>query len=121
MDGVKRLLQKVEYRLAVTDAELDAHQRLRYEANLREGAILPNDEKRLSDQFDTYEALPGLHVNGHDYLLRSTLSRKENSLSSQDFEYPVLIISWPLGEVCRIIDYGKNLEQLGHDLRCQSQ
>jgi hypothetical protein len=51
-DGVKRLLQKVEYRLATTDAELDAHQRLRYDANLREGVILPNDSKRLTDQFE---------------------------------------------------------------------
>ncbi len=51
-DGVRRLLEKVEYRRAVDDVELEKHQRLRYDANLREGVIEPNDTGRLTDQFE---------------------------------------------------------------------
>ena len=46
------LLRRVEYRLAQSENELDAIYRLRYEANLREGAITPNASEKLKDKFD---------------------------------------------------------------------
>lgn len=51
-ERVMALLEKVDYRLAVTDSEKDAVYRLRYEAYLRERAIGPGFSKRLSDRFD---------------------------------------------------------------------
>ena len=46
------LLDDVDYRLAETPAEKEAVYRLRYRAYLREGAIVPSSEKRLSDAYD---------------------------------------------------------------------
>jgi hypothetical protein len=51
-DRIASLLQRVEYRLARTEAALDDIYRLRYDANLRENAISPNDIGRLVDRFD---------------------------------------------------------------------
>jgi hypothetical protein len=52
-DRVRKFLERVEYRLARSDEDLDAHQRLRYDANLREGVIEPNESRRLTDQFES--------------------------------------------------------------------
>lgn len=49
---VSDLLSRVEYRLMESDADLEAIYRLRYDANLREGAIVANDSRMLSDRFD---------------------------------------------------------------------
>jgi hypothetical protein len=49
---VNELLDRVEYRLAETDAEKDAIFRLRYDSYLREDAIDPNRGKRFTDDFD---------------------------------------------------------------------
>lgn len=49
---VQRLLSRVEYRLARSEADLDQIYRLRYDANLREGAIVANPSGKLSDRFD---------------------------------------------------------------------
>jgi len=46
------LLDRVDYRLAETDAERDAIYRLRYRAYLNEGAIEPNSAGRVTDRFD---------------------------------------------------------------------
>ena len=46
------LLDRVEYRLADTEAEREAIYRLRYRAYLHEGAIGPRDDRRLTDKFD---------------------------------------------------------------------
>jgi hypothetical protein len=46
------LLDRVDYRIAKTDAEKDAIYRLRYRAYLHEGAIEPKAEGRLTDRFD---------------------------------------------------------------------
>ncbi len=46
------LLERVDYRLALTDAQKDQIYRLRYEAYLREGAIAASFARRLSDRFD---------------------------------------------------------------------
>jgi N-acyl-L-homoserine lactone synthetase len=51
-ERVLNLLDKVDYRQAITDEEKDAVYRLRYRAYLREGAIPANYSQRLSDRFD---------------------------------------------------------------------
>jgi N-acyl-L-homoserine lactone synthetase len=51
-DRVSALLEKVDYRQAVSEAEKDAIYALRYDAYLREGAIPPSFSKRLTDRFD---------------------------------------------------------------------
>jgi hypothetical protein len=63
------LLDRVDYRLAETAAEKEVIYRLRYRAYLREGAILPSSEKRLTD---AYEDAPnawtfGVYVDGELY------------------------------------------------------
>ena len=63
------LLDRVDYRLAETPAEKEVIYRLRYRAYLREGAILPSSEKRLTD---AYEDAPnawtfGVYVDGELY------------------------------------------------------
>ncbi|MCO5130682.1 MAG: hypothetical protein M9932_08945 [Xanthobacteraceae bacterium] len=60
------LLDRVDYQLAETEAEKDAIYRLRYRAYLREGAIAPNPDHKISDRFDD---LPnswifGVHLDG---------------------------------------------------------
>lgn len=60
------LLDRVDYQLAETEAEKDAIYRLRYRAYLREGAIAPNADQKISDRFDD---LPnswifGVHLDG---------------------------------------------------------
>jgi hypothetical protein len=51
-DRIGELLQRVEYRLAVTDEDREAIFRLRYEAYLREGAIRPSFRRSFSDGYD---------------------------------------------------------------------
>ncbi len=51
-DRVARLLEKVDYRLALDDDDKDAIYRLRYDAYLREGAIGPSFSRRFQDKFD---------------------------------------------------------------------
>lgn len=51
-DRVARLLEKVDYRLALDDDDKDAIYRLRYDAYLREAAIGPSFSRRLQDKFD---------------------------------------------------------------------
>jgi hypothetical protein len=46
------LLDRVDYRLAETEAEKEAIYSLRYRAYLREGAIEPRADERLTDRFD---------------------------------------------------------------------
>jgi hypothetical protein len=46
------LLDNVDYRLAETPQEREEIYRLRYRAYLREGAIRPSDERRVTDRFD---------------------------------------------------------------------
>lgn len=60
------LLDQVDYRLAETEAEKEAIYRLRYRAYLREGAIEPRADQRLTDRYDD---LPnswvfGLYLDG---------------------------------------------------------
>ncbi|WP_375412321.1 hypothetical protein [uncultured Bradyrhizobium sp.] len=46
------LLDDVDYRLAETPEQKEEMYRLRYRAYLREGAILPSDDERVTDHFD---------------------------------------------------------------------
>jgi hypothetical protein len=46
------LLDKVDYRIAETEAEKEAIYNLRYRAYLHEGAIEPRADRRLTDRFD---------------------------------------------------------------------
>ncbi|MDB5568412.1 MAG: hypothetical protein JWP84_4978 [Tardiphaga sp.] len=46
------LLDRVDYRLAETEAEKQAIYSLRYRAYLHEGAIEPRSDRRLTDRFD---------------------------------------------------------------------
>ena len=50
-----RLLERVQYRRVETAADLEQILRLRYDAYLREGAILPSARKQLVDAFDDLE------------------------------------------------------------------
>ena len=45
------LLDRVDYRLAETEADKEAIYRLRYRAYLNEGAIEPNSERMVTDRF----------------------------------------------------------------------
>ncbi len=54
-DGLERKadpLENVDYRLAVTPEDKDRIYRLRYNAYLREGAILPSESGRVTDEYD---------------------------------------------------------------------
>ena len=51
-ERVYRLLEKVDYRLALDDDDRDEIYRLRYEAYLHEGAIGPSFSRRFHDKFD---------------------------------------------------------------------
>ena len=51
-ERVSRLLEKVDYRLAIDDDDKDAIYRLRYDGYLREGAISPSFSRRFHDKFD---------------------------------------------------------------------
>ncbi|MEA2842136.1 MAG: hypothetical protein QOF41_3466 [Methylobacteriaceae bacterium] len=46
------LLDRIECRPAYTHADIEAFLRLRYEAYVKEGAVLPNDSQKLEDRFD---------------------------------------------------------------------
>ena len=52
LERVARLLEKVDYRLAIDDEDKDAIYRLRYDAYLREGAIGPSFSRRFQDKYD---------------------------------------------------------------------
>jgi N-acyl-L-homoserine lactone synthetase len=52
-DKVERLLERTTYRRVDSKHELENVRRLRYEAYLREGAILDNEQRQLIDAFDS--------------------------------------------------------------------
>jgi hypothetical protein len=51
-ERVSRLLESVDYRLALDEEDKDAIYRLRYDAYLREGAITPSFSRRFQDKYD---------------------------------------------------------------------
>ena len=104
--GVTRLLQHVVYRRAESADDLLAIQRLRYEANLREGAITPNESRKLLDRFDDSPNgfNVGLYIDGR---LASALRLH---FLSRDYPDPVLhevypdVVSPLVASGMRIID-----------------
>jgi N-acyl-L-homoserine lactone synthetase len=60
------LLDNVDYRLAETAEEREEIYRLRYRAYLREGAILPSADERVTDDFDNspYSYIFGVYIEG---------------------------------------------------------
>jgi hypothetical protein len=60
------LLDRIDYRLAETEAEKDAIYRLRYRAYLKEGAIEPNRDRKVTDRFDEMPNswIFGIHFDG---------------------------------------------------------
>jgi N-acyl amino acid synthase FeeM len=65
------VLEHVDYRLAETPEEKDEIYRLRYRAYLREGAILPSAEERVSDAYDDAPNTWVFGVYLHDELYSS--------------------------------------------------
>jgi N-acyl-L-homoserine lactone synthetase len=65
-ERIRTLIDTVDYRLAVTDAEKEAIYRLRYNGYLWEKAILPNFGRRLSDKFDDLDSswIFGVFIGG---------------------------------------------------------
>jgi hypothetical protein len=65
-ERIQLFLQRVEYRRAESDEDRQAIFRLRYEAYLREGAIVPNFGRSFSDAHDDDDNswIIGLHVDG---------------------------------------------------------
>jgi hypothetical protein len=65
-DRVTALLEKIDCRRADTAKERDAIFRLRYQAYLREDAILPNPAESFSDRYDDMDNvyLFGLYIEG---------------------------------------------------------
>jgi N-acyl amino acid synthase FeeM len=74
------LLDRLDYRLAETEADKEAIYRLRYRAYSREGAIEARSDRRLTDRFDN---LPNSWIFGvyFDGLLASSI---RISLATQD-------------------------------------
>jgi N-acyl-L-homoserine lactone synthetase len=60
------LLDNVDYRLAETSEQKEEMYRLRYRAYLREGAILPSDDERVTDRFDDspWSFIFGVYIHG---------------------------------------------------------
>lgn len=65
-DRVAALLEKIDCRRVDSAEERDAIFRLRYQAYLREGAILPNSSKSFADRYDDMDNvyLFGLYIEG---------------------------------------------------------
>lgn len=65
-DRVADLLDRVDYRLAISDEDKEPIYRLRYEAYMREGAITPNFSKKFHDEYDEADNvwIFGLYVDG---------------------------------------------------------
>ncbi|WP_438276612.1 N-acyl amino acid synthase FeeM domain-containing protein [Nitrobacter sp.] len=77
------LLDRIDYRLMETRAERDVIYRLRYRAYLKEGAIEPNPDHKITDRFDD---MPNSWIFGV-YLDGALASSIRLSISSP--EYPL--------------------------------
>src|SRR3954462_3821606 len=60
------LLDNIDYRLAETPEQKEEMHRLRYRAYLREGAILPSNDERVTDRFDEspWSWIFGVYIEG---------------------------------------------------------
>jgi hypothetical protein len=60
------LLDRIDYRLAVTDEDREAIFKLRYEAYTRESGLSPRFDRRLSDRYDDVDntSVFGMYIDG---------------------------------------------------------
>jgi len=100
------LLDQVDYRLARTPVEKEEIYNLRYRAYLREGAVKPSADQRVTDQYDD---LPnswtfGVHIDGelHSSVRISVLTSEWRQSCSAEAFGEVLLPRLDSGEV--IID-----------------
>jgi hypothetical protein len=103
---ISALLDRVEYRLARSEEELDRIYRLRYEANLREGAITANDIGKLVDRFDDVPNVLNFGIFIDDVL---TSALRLHVLSADQPYSPALdafpdLLAAQVGSGARIID-----------------
>ncbi|WP_031336628.1 hypothetical protein [Rhodopseudomonas sp. B29] len=100
------LLDKVEYRLAETDADRNDIYRLRYRAYLKEGAIDPNSLGIVTDRYDT---LPNSWIFGVFFegrltsSLRVTVASPDHPDSPSMDVFPDFLRPW-LAEGKRVVD-----------------
>jgi hypothetical protein len=91
---VADFLTAVDYRRARTDEDLAEIQRLRYDANLREGAIAANRDQLLQDRYDELENCVNVGVwidNRLVSALRLHLLARESADSALLEAYPDLV------------------------------
>jgi hypothetical protein len=88
------LLDRVDYRLAETQADKDTIYRLRYRAYRNEGAIEPNRDRKVSDRFDD---LPNSWIFGVYFdgalasSIRITVASPEHSVSPSVDVFPDIL------------------------------
>ncbi len=91
---VLELLDRVDYRLAETEADREAIYRLRYRAYLKEGAIKPNRGRMVTDRYDD---LPnswifGVYLDGElTSSLRITVACADNPICPSMDVFPDLL------------------------------
>jgi hypothetical protein len=66
---VTKFVERVTYRRAETDADVDAIRHLRYEAYLKEGAIEVREDERLVDEFDEIGNVANVGIYYDDNLI----------------------------------------------------
>jgi N-acyl-L-homoserine lactone synthetase len=79
VDRVSDLLEIVDYRPILTDAERDELFEHRYEAYLREGAIKPDFTRRMSDRFDDLDNTWNIGIYIDDKIVASMRLNIANS------------------------------------------
>ncbi|MFN3888796.1 MAG: N-acyl amino acid synthase FeeM domain-containing protein [Beijerinckiaceae bacterium] len=103
---ISLLLDRVDYRLATSDDELDRIYRLRYDANLREGAITANETRKLVDRFDDAPNALNFGIYIDDVLtsaLRMHIVSADQPVSPALDAFPDLLAE-PVRSGVRIID-----------------
>jgi hypothetical protein len=97
------LLEQVDYRLAETRKEKEQIYNLRYRAYLREGAVKPSADQRVSDQYDDLENswTFGVYVHGELYssVRISVLTRDWRQSCSAEAFPEILMPKLDRGEV----------------------
>jgi N-acyl-L-homoserine lactone synthetase len=88
------LLSRVDYKLAETEADKEVIYRLRYRAYRHEGAVQPNADQKISDQFDDAPNswILGVYFDGElASSLRISVSSPEHPISPSVNVFPDLL------------------------------
>lgn len=88
------LLNRVDYKLAESEADKEVIYRLRYRAYRHEGAVQPNSERKISDQFDDAPNswIIGVYFDGElASSLRISVSSPEHPVSPSVNVFPDLL------------------------------